>query len=264
MHLPESRTQAGQSVRLFRNSGPFNFLITEINHQKLIRLLFRATGILVIIHLINLVTGGPSWQIERLFALGEEANVPTWFSSLLWFLNFFVAYRCSRLESNLGRYLWFSIAALFLSFSIDETAMIHENIFAVMNRYFPLGIRSFILEHFKASNWPIIASPFLVVTVIWLILTFRKLLKGSKDATNLLLVGFITVIFGGWALEMATNVLNHNNLQWIWEIENVFEESLEMVGAIIILSGLFKHYEWLSYKTITLRSTKKVEAEFGA
>ena len=49
------------------------------------------------------------------------------------------------------------------------------------------------------------------------------------------------VVFGGWGLEATTNFLNHGALEWVWDIENVFEESLEMFAAIVIISGLFAH-----------------------
>jgi len=253
MPLPELHASDGHSISLSKKSNTkntsksiplFNF---PISGDRLIRLLFRITGVLIVIHLINLALGGPSWQIERLFCLGEEANVPTWFSSALWAFTAFASYCCSILvESKKARTLWICITLGFLAFSIDEVAMIHENLFEVMSRFFPDGVRSHILVHFKATNWPVIAAPFLILTVTWLILTFKRLLSGSKTAQKLLILGFAVTIFGGWGLELTTNFLNHDNLQWVWEIESVFEESLEMIGAIIILSGLLRHLNWLS------------------
>ncbi len=207
----------------------------------MIRLLFRITGVLILIHLINLALGGPSWQIERLFCLGEEANIPTWFSSVLWALTAFASYCCSILvEAKKARTLWICITLGFLAFSIDEVAMIHENLFEVISRFFPEGGRSPILAHFKATNWPIIAAPFLVLTIAWLIQVFKHL-SIRRPVGELLTFGFFLVIFGGWGLEITTNFLNHDNLQWVWEIESVFEESLEMIGTIFIISGLMIH-----------------------
>ena len=261
MHLPELHTQAGQSVRLSRNSNPFNFLITEINRKKLIRLLFRVTGVLIVIHLINLVSGFPSWQMERLFALGEESNIPTWFSSGLWGLVSFAAYRCSRVvRAKKEALLWMIMAAVFLVFSIDEVAMIHESLFGIIGRYFPEHLRSEILPHFRASNWPIIAAPFLVLTIVWLIQVFKRF-SIDRPVGQLILLGFFLVIFGGWGLEITTNFLNHNELQWLWEIESAFEESMEMFGAIMILSGLFKHHQFLN-ETLTnmnMHENKEIE-----
>lgn len=228
-------------------------VFVEFEHQKLIRLLFRISGVLVIIHLVNYVLGGPSWQMERLFALGEEANIPTWFSSAIWALTALAAYRCSKLAEKLNRTLWILIALGLLAFSVDEVAMIHEHLFAVISRFFPHEFRVQILSSFKATNWPIIASPFLVLTLIWLGLTFRRLLKGSKEAQKLLMLGFAVVVFSGWALEITTNFLNHVDLQWVWELESAIEEAFELIGSIVILSGLFKHYEWLTFKNIVSR-----------
>ncbi len=219
---------------------------SSLNDDRWIRILLRIAGILIVIHLANLVIGGPSWQFERLFSLGLEANIPTWFSSLLWFLSAFTAFRCFEFVKTKGQKIqWSLIASLFLAFSIDEVSMIHEVIFEDINRFFPSDLRHYIISKFKASDWPIIAAPFLIFTVIWLISSFRNLLKGSKTAQKFLLFGFAAVICGGYGLEITTNFLNHDNLQWVWELENVFEESLEIIGAILIFSGLLKHTVWL-------------------
>ena len=231
----------------------------------------RITGIIVICHLLNLVLGYPSWQLERLFNLGYEANVPTWFSSILWAIGFVAAYQCAQLaHSKLKQRLWILIALGFLAFSIDETAQIHENIFRIINMVFPKSIQHEIFTHFKHSDWPVIASPFLVATLIGLSFTLKRLLKGSFRAATLLGFGFFMVVFGGWGLEITVNFLNHGTLQWVWEIENVFEESLEMFGAITIISGLFAHQRVLQNRSIegqkievpTTRYATKLESSY--
>ena len=219
-----------------------NSVFLDIDHKKLIRALLLITGILVICHLANVVTGGPSWQLERLFDLGLEANIPTWFSSALWAIASVVAYQCAQLaEPKREKRLWIVISLGLLAFSIDEVAQIHENIFRIIDLFFPKTIQHEIVSNFKRSTWPIIASPFLAAVLIWLGVTLKRLLKGSYRAGSLLGLGLLMVVFGGWGLEITINFLNHGALQWVWDIETVFEESLEMFGAIAIISGLFAH-----------------------
>ncbi len=47
-------------------------------------------------------------------------------------------------------------------------------------------------------------------------------------------LGFSSIILGGVILEATINFLNHQNLQWIWDIEVIIEESLEMLGSLLI------------------------------
>ncbi len=218
------------------------------NPKSLIRWLFRISGILVICHLINVVTGAPSWNLERLFHLEFEGNIPTWFSSILWFIASIAAYQCSQYgQGNQNKTAWIMIAAGFLVFSIDEVAQIHEVIFAIINKYFyPDAIKNKIIESFKATNWSIIAAPFLILVVIWLFLTLRKLLIGSPRAARLLALGFFIAIFGAFVLETTTNFLNHGSLEWVWVIEATLEEWFEMIGAILIIAGLFAHHRFLA------------------
>src|SRR3989338_1597201 len=98
--------------------------------QKLIRWLFCFSGLLVICHLINVAMGFPSWQLERLFGLELESNIPTWFSSVLWLITAVAAYQCFQVsEVKRNKTAWGVIAAGFLVLSIDEVAQIHESFF---------------------------------------------------------------------------------------------------------------------------------------
>ena len=109
--------------------------------NQLIRTLFRISGILVICHLLSLVMGDPSWQWERLFDLGYDNNIPTWFSSALWALAAFTAYRYSGFSvPPAEKRLWIFVALGFLVLSIDEVAMIHESIFRTIGRVLPLDM----------------------------------------------------------------------------------------------------------------------------
>ena len=65
----------------------------------------------------------------RLFDLNREANIPTWFVSLLLTLNAFIlAIIAMRTKAQQGHYYtqWFVLAAIFLYLSIDESALLHE------------------------------------------------------------------------------------------------------------------------------------------
>jgi len=46
------------------------------------------------------------------------------------------------------------------------------------------------------------------------------------------------IILGGVILESTINFLNHEELQWLWNIEIIVEESLEMIGTLFIAYAL--------------------------
>ncbi len=244
--MPLSVLSKNNSKGETRSSSPQSIFLTSLvsEPQKLIRWLLRIAGILIVCHLLNLALGYPSWQLERLFNLGYEANIPTWFASIEWFIAAVIAYQCYQsTEEEKDKRAWALIALGLLAFSIDETAQIHENIFRIIEVVYPKSIQHEIFTYFKHSDWPIVASPFLIITVIWLGFTLRRLLKGSRRAGILLGLGLFMILFGGWGLEASINFLNHDLLQWVLEIENVFEESLEMFGAIFIVWGLLNHLQ---------------------
>ncbi|MBI4000086.1 MAG: hypothetical protein HY351_05665 [Candidatus Omnitrophica bacterium] len=235
----ESRSPSSKSIFLTP-------LVSE--PQKLIRWLFRFSGILVIAHLINVAMGFPIWQLERLFGLELESNIPTWFSSVLWLIASVAAYQCFQIsEVKRNKTAWSIIALGFLALSIDEVAEIHESLFSIAAKHIlPSVMEHNLGEMFKATSWPVLAAPFLIVIVVWLFLTLKRLLIGSPRAAWLLALGFSVSIFAGFGLETITNFLNHTSLQWVWEIEAVFEEWFEMIGPILIIAGLIKHCRFLA------------------
>lgn len=219
-------------------------MLLAFNRNKLVRRLLLVTGILVICHLFNVVTGGPSWQLERMFDLDLESNVPTWFSSFLITLAALAAYRCSRLSRALRhKRLLLALAVVLLFLSCDEVAMFHENIGSVLGRYL---FHWPIFETWKGPIWPFILGPFAAVAFIWLGSHLRKVLRGSVKSAKLLGLGAALWLMGAIGFELAGNFLNYEPLLWVKKIEIVFEESLEMVGAITFLAGLLTHEQFLS------------------
>ena len=53
-------------------------------------------------------------------------------------------------------------------------------------------------------------------------------------------LGFALIVLGGVVLESTINWLNHDDLQWVWDVEIVVEESLEMMGTISIIFSFLR------------------------
>lgn len=214
-----------------------------MNTGKLIKTLLIITSIIVILNIIDELIGHPSWQVERLIGVGYEGNFPTWFSSMLLAIAAYFSYKCSVLAKD-GKRVWKLLALGLIFMSCDEVAQIHEHFGSTLHKYFFNN-----MEAIKHSSWVVILGPAVLLIVLIFAFKMKKYLKGSKQAVKFLLLGAFVYIFGAFILETATNLLNHENLEWLWRIENILEESCEMFGVILIIKGLMKHLKFLSGET---------------
>lgn len=211
--------------------------------ERLVQKLSIVTLVLIGIHVVNLLAGGPSWQVERLFHLGLEGNLVTWFSSLLWALAALAAYQCFQASAEpLERRLWRWMSAGMLVLSIDEVAMIHESFGHALSKHF---LSPVVKETFRATVWPVVLGPLVLFTVIVFSVAIWYCVRESVPAGRRIFLGVLMMLLGGWFLETTTNFLNHGPLEWLWQVEIIAEESLEMFGVIVLFSGLLIHQKFL-------------------
>lgn len=156
----------------------------------------------------------------------------------------FFAYACSHEYGNdkFGRKMWQILALGFLGMSCDEVAMIHENLGNTINKYF---IHSSSINH---SAWVVILGPFVLIGIIIFLVKMRRYFIGSP-AICWLLLGFCVYVGGAFILEATINLLNHENLEWLFKTENILEEACEMFGVIFIIKGLSAHRKFLLNKS---------------
>jgi hypothetical protein len=103
---------------------------------RLIRILaaalFSITLALLICHLIFCGEGVARDNVPyKMFHLGMERNIPSWFATILWLfisLLSLASYYAERIEPAQPQLSWFwlAISTVFLYFSADEAATIHE------------------------------------------------------------------------------------------------------------------------------------------
>ncbi|MBI4387419.1 MAG: hypothetical protein HY582_00045 [Candidatus Omnitrophica bacterium] len=205
--------------------------------------LFFVVAILVILHLVSLFAQKWSWQMERMFNLDGENNIPTWFSSIILALSAFTAYDCFKQSINSQhRNIWRLVAVGLLFLSCDEVAMLHENLGSVLERHVwvpVLGTK--ILTVFPETVWPIMLAPLVLASILLFGFGLRACLKGSTQAFQLLSLGIAFMFFAGVGLDFSTNFINQNQFPWLLQVEIILEESFEMMGEILILLGLITH-----------------------
>jgi len=180
-------------------------------------------------------TAGVRSPLVPLLSLSEEANVPTWYSSMLLFACAAVLASIARLVRVSGGRMvaqWAVLAVVFAYMSLDETAQIHERLNSVHALSGLRGVFYF--------GWIIPASVLVLVAgVAYLPFVFRlpKPSRTSFIVAGVIYVGGALVMempLGAWATRHGENNLGY-------ALIDAVEESMEMAGASLFLVALLRH-----------------------
>ncbi len=202
----------------------------EFDEKKLIRVLIWVVVGIIGFNLFDAMIGGPFWQIARIFSLTEESNFTTWFSSLLLLIVSICCYQISQSFENQkikNAWAWMSLGFIFLS--IEETAVIHENISRCLEKSYSVQGVNFDWIFYLALS-PII--------VILSIKYFRSLPWGEKSFWFFGL-GVGLFVLGGGVVDALIYVVP-KDIKIISFLEPFIEESLEMFGSIVMIKGLIE------------------------
>ena len=100
-----------------------------ISLRKFVRFQYTIVTTLLLLSLLYYISremvGGTPF---RIFDVGAEPSIPTWFSAanlMLSSILLFVMYVYTRQTRGEGKFYWLGLSVLFLGLSIDEIAMIH-------------------------------------------------------------------------------------------------------------------------------------------
>ncbi len=186
--------------------------------HKLFLLLLFFVLILLVMHFFP---KSLSLTIHTRFDLDSEANIPTWFSTVLLFcvsLTSLVIYIFGRnLEINTScQSFWLGFTAVYCFLSLDEAARIHE-------------ICSTVL-HLK---WIYVYAPF--GAIFFMICTyFLIVINKNNELRNWILGGLIVYALGGLIGESIDHFFYSPQF---YQAEIVFEEGFEMLGTIMVFRG---------------------------
>ncbi len=146
---------------------------------------------------------GRLFGLIRLFNVGQDSNVPTWYSSItLLFCSLLLAFIATSQKTARTRYAlhWKVLSAIFLYISIDEVAMIHENADVILGS-------SISRTGFLNYGWVAVGIPLTLVFV----LSYLKFLAHLPKKTRLLFVVAGTIFISG-ALGAEMFAARHDNL----------------------------------------------------
>ncbi|MGI9174974.1 MAG: hypothetical protein ACR2GR_06615 [Rhodothermales bacterium] len=171
------------------------------------------------------------------FDLGDEANLPTYFSSgillLAALLLGWIARAKRQRRAAFARH-WLILAFVFLFLSIDEAARLHEFVYQVILHAWGRG--SGVFYHI----WVV---PFLAATLLLGVMYVRFLLNLPARYRHLFIAAALIYVGGAVGFEMVEGVVmeeqGKNNLTYNLFI--VVEEAMEMGGVLVFLYALL-HY----------------------
>ncbi|HSG15936.1 MAG TPA: hypothetical protein VLE70_06390 [Anaerolineae bacterium] len=173
-------------------------------------------------------------KIVRLFHVGQEGNITTWFSSMLLsmsavLLALIAAGKRARREPYIKH--WTGLAVIFIYLSLDEAAKIHELTIDPLREALNLTGALYYA-------WVIVAIPLLLLLAV-LYLHFLLDLPGM---TRLLFVAAGAIyVFGGMGMDMVGGIVLTSDLERSLALADlliIIEEFLENVGVALFITAL--------------------------
>ena len=201
----------------------------------LLALFMAVDASVLVLHVVNELAGFNA----VLFNLDEEQNLPTWLSSLQFAAVTAAAALAGTASAGRERLAWWTLAAVFLFLSADETALVHEKLAAHAEPV--LG---------GIPKLPVLYSP------IALACTASALVIAGQVARA---VGSSRLLAGGFAFLAASVVLDAADVQAL-DVSRlrpliVVEEAAELAGTALLAA--------VAVATFLVRSCARGDDDFA-
>jgi hypothetical protein len=205
-----------------------------------IKILLAINLMLGMAYIINYLIGWSFPKLTSFVDLNGEDNLPTWYSSIQWFcvatLFGIFAWRNIR-PSSWRSWLLLALPLIFLAFSLDEVAQIHEWLGFKTDRFLPGKTRLHTMFQ-ETGIWALIVGPPFIALFGSVMFSLRTYFKHAPGAFVKLLLGMTVMLLGALGLETLSNFIDIKSGFYILEI--VMEEFFEMTGSTIILWGSYE------------------------
>lgn len=214
-------------------------------------------GVHIVLQYLNFVVFGEQqgqiYELSNRFDLDDEISVPTWFSQVLFLMIGAGAWLAAYLQTNkTARGLWSIIAAIGLLISLDEVASLHEFFLQSLHVLFYQDSS----PTSSANAWLLI-TPFVLLAAAWLA---RQLMRYLPRRIVLLFVaGGAVFLVGAVAFDALTSVVPRNSFINQGVLVAI-EETLELLGAIIVLYAIANYLEAKHYKVLS-RTVLQLKAD---
>ncbi len=215
----------------------FNFQLNPWKTARFLGLIALLLAFLSVLgHAGEFILGkGSLEEYVRLFNLGAESNIPTWYTSVLLLLSAALpAYIASELGKSAGAAAdvrWKILAGIFLYLSVDSAAIIHD-----------ITLEKPLLEAWHTDG--LLYFPWVIVGWIFLAvfgLVFFNFWRGLPDPTRpLLAAAGILYVSGGLVLEMVSGYLLEYQPSSLLLRGTVatLQETAELLGLVFFIYAL--------------------------
>lgn len=195
---------------------------------------------------IEKLLGYDNTVFVRLVDVSEEANITSWFSSLLLLIGALLILLIARLKNlekdSFSRH-WAFMSYLFLFLSLDEAAKIHEATIKPLRTLFNTS-------GFFYYAWVIIAIPVLLVLTI----VYARFISSLPGKTrNQFIIAAVLFLSGAVGFEMLGGFMFDVEISgmYISSVLVTFEELLENLGVVVFISALLTYIQLQAdWKTI--------------
>lgn len=173
--------------------------------------------------------------LVQMFNLDAERNIPTIFSALILLLSSVlleVIALAKQRQKEAYIYQWHGLALIFMYLSFDELLEIHEKVNRKINA---------IIQSTPGNYWDVFNVIFLVIFILAYLKFFLYL---PKKIQNVFFLAFASCVIGGVGIELIS-VIGFSNIYhqkvFFAEVITTIEESLEILGIIIFIQGIFMY-----------------------
>ncbi len=221
-------------------------MMLSLKQNKLIKWLIYTQVFIILMHLltqaISIYTGHDVLMgIIPLFNLNAEANIPTFYSSLLLFFASILLFILGSAYKNIDRWYtkyWYFLATIFLFLTIDEFSSLHER----LGEFTKQALNTSGYLHFA---WVI---PYAVIVLVIGISLIKFLLKLDRTIAKGFIISGAMFISGALGLEILGGKeafdSGQNSLLFIGL--STIEEILEMSGVLLFIYYLLKSLSSIS------------------
>lgn len=173
----------------------------------------------------------------RQLDLDDEANVPTWFSSVLMFaisVTAFLIYRGFRCGGTILRLSWAGLSVVFLALSIEEVAGFHEALMVPLR----LALGAGGVFHYA---WVI---PAFFLVSVFVVLSVPFLIRTPLRYRVLFVVAGAIYVAGAMGLEMIGGLVASSVGEdvYYYGFITVVEEAMEIAGLTIFAGAVLEYF----------------------
>ena len=209
-----------------------------LNSRNIVILLSTITILLVVAHLVTIampyIFEGFEHGLVRLlfslFFLDGEGNVPAIFSTWLFLLNaviFLIVWKAACLSGDSHK-IWLFLSSVFVFLALDESISIHERLINPLRQ--ALGATGvFYYAWIIPYGIGVVVLSIVAIPVFWRMQKRIRFWFGLSAATYLVATIGLEMISGKYLVMMN----EQKDIVWIFMV--TLEESLEMVGLIILV-----------------------------